>query len=112
MTAPRPSIAPSEKPFTPEDIAERWGVSVRAVTELCKSGQLRCFRVGVAYRVTPKALAEYEGEPCESNVAQTDSGMPVLKVVRQSVSEPKTKTPPPNAPPISSEPPRVIAWPQ
>ena len=41
-------------------IADYWMVSEDAVYRLIKSGKLKAFKVGKEYRVTDKALREYE----------------------------------------------------
>lgn len=48
------------KPFTPETLADRWGVSPNHVRKLIKSGELKHFKVGSLLRVTARAAIEYE----------------------------------------------------
>jgi excisionase family DNA binding protein len=51
---PRPRV------FTPDQIAERWGVSANTVRALIKSGKLRGFRLGRLFRVPAEAVEEFE----------------------------------------------------
>jgi excisionase family DNA binding protein len=46
--------------FTPDELAERWGISKQQVKRLVASGRLRCFRVGSLYRFTTAAVLEFE----------------------------------------------------
>lgn len=53
----------SAGPFTVEEVAERWGVSVRTVGDLIRNGQLGCFRPGNGrgvVRISTDHIAEYE----------------------------------------------------
>jgi excisionase family DNA binding protein len=50
-------------PFTVEEVAERWSVSVRTVGDLIRNGQLGCFRPGNGrgvVRISTEHIAEYE----------------------------------------------------
>ena len=50
-------------PFTVEEVAERWAVSVRTVGDLVRQGRLGCFRLGNGrgvIRVSGEHVAEYE----------------------------------------------------
>jgi excisionase family DNA binding protein len=50
-------------PFTVEEVAERWGVSVRTVGDLVRQGRLGCFRLGNGrgvIRVSAEHIADYE----------------------------------------------------
>jgi excisionase family DNA binding protein len=54
---------PQQGPFTVEEVAERWGVSVRTVGDLVRNGQLGCFRPGNGrgvIRISEDHIAEYE----------------------------------------------------
>ena len=54
---------PEQGPFTVEEVAERWGVSVRTVGDLVRNGQLGCFRPGNGrgvIRISEEHIAEYE----------------------------------------------------
>lgn len=48
------------RPFTPETLANRWGVSPTMVRNMCGSGQLDHFRLGKLYRIPAKAVEDYE----------------------------------------------------
>jgi excisionase family DNA binding protein len=51
------------EPFTVEEVAERWGVSVRTVGDLVRNGQLGCFRPGNGrgvIRISEDHISEYE----------------------------------------------------
>lgn len=50
-----------ERPYTPETLADRWGVSDNTVRALCKQGALQHFRVGRMFRIPVSAVEEYEG---------------------------------------------------
>jgi len=54
---------PQQGPFTVEEVAQRWGVSVRTVGDLVRNGQLGCFRPGNGrgvIRISEEHIAEYE----------------------------------------------------
>lgn len=58
---PDPAAQPrSNVIYTPQDLAERWGISKRMVVKFAASGSLRTFRVGTLYRFTEAAVAEFE----------------------------------------------------
>ncbi|MGI3901089.1 MAG: helix-turn-helix domain-containing protein [Janthinobacterium lividum] len=47
--------------YTPQDIAQRWGVTAETVRACIRSGGLEAFRIGPRlFRVRAEALAEYE----------------------------------------------------
>lgn len=48
------------RPFTPETLAERWEVDAGTVRRMCRTGRIRSFRVGVAYRINPAAVEVFE----------------------------------------------------
>ncbi|WP_438671334.1 helix-turn-helix domain-containing protein [Pseudogemmobacter sonorensis] len=50
-------------PYTPETLADRWGVSASSVRNACRKGELRHFRFGNLYRI-PAAVVE-EIEQCQ-----------------------------------------------
>lgn len=58
------------RPFTPETLANRWGVSPTMVRNMCGSGQIEHFRLGKLYRIPAKAVEDYE---CQTS-ASGDSG--------------------------------------
>lgn len=54
---------PQQGPFTVQEVAERWGVSVRTVGDLVRRGELGCFRPGNGrgvIRISDEHIAEYE----------------------------------------------------
>lgn len=52
----------SDDVYTPEDLAQYWDVSPGTVRRLCRVGKLRGFTVGSMWRVTGRAVLEYQGE--------------------------------------------------
>lgn len=57
----------TQAPFTPETLAERWGVSASSVRNACRAGDLRHFRFGNLYRI-PAAIVE-EIEQCQTSAS-------------------------------------------
>jgi hypothetical protein len=53
----------TQRPYSPELLAERWQVSPRSIERICKLAQLRCLKVGRAYRIPADAVTEYEAKP-------------------------------------------------
>lgn len=47
-------------PFTPETLANRWGVSAQKVRNMCIDGEVAHFRLGKLYRIPAVAVEEYE----------------------------------------------------
>ena len=47
-------------PFTPETLANRWGVSAQKVRNMCAAGEVAHFRLGKLYRIPAVAVEEYE----------------------------------------------------
>ena len=60
------------RPFTPDSLAERWGVSAETVRHLVKRGDLPGFRVGRMIRIPVGAVEEYER--CETHSRTTAGG--------------------------------------
>ena len=56
--------------FTPQMLAQRWGVSEKTVRNLVARGELRGFRTGKLYRVSAEAVEEYE---CKSPNGRSDT---------------------------------------
>ncbi len=50
----------SQRPYTPNSLADRWGCSAQTVRNLISEGRLRAFRVGRLFRIKPEAVEEYE----------------------------------------------------
>lgn len=48
------------RPYTPDSLAERWGVSAETVRQLVKRGELPGFRVGRMIRIPVQAVEEFE----------------------------------------------------
>lgn len=51
------------RPFTPETLAERWGVSAQTIRNEIARGALPAFRIGRAYRIRAETVEEIEGCP-------------------------------------------------
>lgn len=49
-----------QQPFTPETLAERWGVTANAIRKKCSSGELAHFRFGKLYRIPANVVEEFE----------------------------------------------------
>ena len=59
----------TEKPYTPDTLAERWGCSAQTVRNIISQGDLPAFRVGRLFRIKPEAVEEYE---CQQKSASED----------------------------------------
>ncbi len=46
--------------YTTEELAQRWKVRASTIYDLIRKGKLAAFKVGVGYRVTDRAVREYE----------------------------------------------------
>lgn len=66
-------------PYTPETLADRWGVTANAVRKKCAAGQLAHFRFGKLYRIPAHVVEEYEkclisaSDDCAADTASTGS---------------------------------------
>jgi excisionase family DNA binding protein len=49
-----------ERPYTPDELAARWGCSAETVRQQIKRGELRGFRVGRMLRIPADAVEELE----------------------------------------------------
>ncbi len=49
--------------FTVNELAKRWRISIRVIYEELAQGKLKGFKVGGAWRVTSKAVDDYENRP-------------------------------------------------
>ena len=64
-------------PYSPETLAERWGVSANAVRKRCASGDLPHFRFGKLYRIPADVVEEFEAcqtsasDACAADTAST-----------------------------------------
>lgn len=56
----------SGKPFSPDTLADRWGVSGKHIREMCAKGTLSFFRVGKLYRI-PADVVEGIERGCGSS---------------------------------------------
>lgn len=45
--------------LTPEDVAQRYQVTVHSVREWCRSGKLRAIQIGRLWRITPADLDRF-----------------------------------------------------
>lgn len=61
----------SERPFTPERLAERWVCTPAHIRNLCKRGDLPHFRIGKEYRIPHLAVLEVEG--CDGKMSGSRS---------------------------------------
>jgi|GEM_PF-7050443 len=63
------------RPLTVKELAEHWRVGAGKVRELCRAGEIDCFRLGKTYRIKPQAIADYEAKswkpsaPIEENAS-------------------------------------------
>ncbi|WP_109464380.1 helix-turn-helix domain-containing protein [Albibacillus kandeliae] len=48
------------RPFTPETLADRWGVSATTIRNQCAAGEIPHFRLGRLYRIPANAVEEIE----------------------------------------------------
>ena len=48
------------RPFSSEELAERWGVSAQHIRDLIGKGELRHFRVGRLIRIPATVVREFE----------------------------------------------------
>ena len=60
-------------PFTPETLANRWGVSAQKVRNMCVAGEVAHFRLGKLYRIPAVAVEEYECQTLTSGVSGAGS---------------------------------------
>lgn len=84
----------SERPYTPERLAERWDCSARHVRSLIAKGLLPAFRVGTLTRIRPEDVEAFEcgsssteAHGARHGLAPTEpsaspSASPPLRVVR------------------------------
>lgn len=54
-------------PYTPETLAERWGVSANAVRKKCATGEIDHFRFGKLYRIPARVVQEIEA--CQTSAS-------------------------------------------
>lgn len=83
-----------DRPYTPDTLAERWGVSGKHIREMCAKGTLSFFRVGKLYRI-PFDVVEGIERGCIGSSSIRASGMSSGMTAGQSakVSKRGTKTP-------------------
>jgi excisionase family DNA binding protein len=64
----------SERPYTPETLAERWQCSPETVRLLLVSGDLRGWKIGgKLWRISSDAVEEYEGQQQQQIAPSSDS---------------------------------------
>ena len=66
--------------FTVPDVARRWGISPGTVYRLLRSGKLKGFKAGRAWRVDNESLRQYELGPPETTEPTPDTQLPTLKI--------------------------------
>jgi excisionase family DNA binding protein len=54
------SQLPTDKPFSPETLAERWDCSAEKVRQMVNRGELRGFRLGKLIRIPAIEVERYE----------------------------------------------------
>lgn len=74
------------RPYTPDQLAERWGCPGETVRQMCRTGRLRSFVVGKMYRITAAEVDRYEaGEDRASGGDVGAAGLnepPVIVITR------------------------------
>lgn len=53
---------PDRRAYSPQTLAEHWGVSSATVRNLIRRGDLKAFRIGRQLRVRPEWVETYERE--------------------------------------------------
>lgn len=61
------------QPFTPETLANRWGVSATMIRNMCGEGAIQHFRIGKLYRIPAQAVEEYECQTSASEGSEAGS---------------------------------------
>lgn len=61
------------RPYTPETLANRWGVSATMIRNMCSDGAITYFRVGKLYRIPAQAVEEYECQKSASDGSEAGS---------------------------------------
>ncbi|RJL18226.1 helix-turn-helix domain-containing protein [Paracoccus siganidrum] len=70
------------RPWTPDELAARWGCSGETVRSMIRTGQLPAFRVGRMLRVTHKTVEDYECgiiESADSMAASSSCGTTTME---------------------------------
>lgn len=52
--------------YTPQALADRWGISKETVYQLLRGGKLKGFKLGRDWRITDEARIAYENDPDHS----------------------------------------------
>src|SRR4051794_15726898 len=60
------------RPYSSEELAERWGVSAQHIRDLIGKGVLRHFRVGRLIRIPAAAVREFE--ECQNTAPSSTEG--------------------------------------
>lgn len=62
----------TDKPYTPEDLAERWKVTGKCVRQMCVRGELAYFKIGKLYRIPAAVVDERERvQACNTDLKST-----------------------------------------
>jgi excisionase family DNA binding protein len=48
------------RPFTPDQLAERWGCCAETIRQMAKQGRIDSFRLGKMFRIPHAAVEKYE----------------------------------------------------
>lgn len=72
-------------PFTPETLAERWGVTANAIRKKCAAGELAHFRFGKLYRIPHDVVKEFE--TCQTSASADCAGDTVSTGLGLTASE-------------------------
>ncbi|MBU0726413.1 MAG: helix-turn-helix domain-containing protein [Alphaproteobacteria bacterium] len=67
--APQGALDVSQRPYTPETLAERWGCSHQHIRDLVRTGKLPAFRVGRLIRVRREDVETFERPQVEIEAA-------------------------------------------
>ncbi|PJE26573.1 hypothetical protein CVM50_17845 [Pseudooceanicola marinus] len=61
------------RPYSPDDLAARWGCSGETVRSMIRNGSLPAFRVGRMYRIRPEVVEQHECANTESESSMAAS---------------------------------------
>lgn len=74
----------AQKPFTPDTLADRWGVSATKVRNMCNQNILPHFRLGTLYRIPMAVVEEYES--CQKSQSE-DSEVGIVSLGARAENE-------------------------
>ena len=60
------------RPFTPDQLADRWQCSAETIRQMVRRGELRAFRTGRMIRIPRDAVMEHE--ECQSSQSDDSKG--------------------------------------